>query len=244
MLLHGEGLSKYYGDKGILDQVSLTLEENSSLALTGPSGSGKTTLLSILGLLLEPTSGTVFFHDKNITALSDHEKSSLRNESFGFIFQGTQLIGSLTVLDNVLVPGYLARRRGLETKAKKLLQELGMSHRLAYYPHQLSIGQKRRVSIARALLLDPVIVFADEPTNDLDPELSSWVGDYLLDLPSRGCSLVLVTHDHQLARRADKQLVVSDASVKENTCVKENTSVKEINRKANSQQCRKVLGHV
>lgn len=232
MLLQAEGISKYYDDKAVLDQVSLTLEEHSSLAITGPSGSGKTTLLSILGLLLEPTEGKVMFRNQNITALPDDQKSALRNQAFGFIFQGTQLIGSLTVLDNVLVPGYLARRRGLEAKAKRLLDELEMSHRLAYYPHQLSIGQKRRVAIARAMLLDPAIVFADEPTNDLDPELSAWVGDYLLSLPKQGRSLVLVTHDHQLAARADTQLALSASGRA------------EIRHRENSLQDRMVSGYV
>lgn len=220
MLLEARNILKRYGDDTILQEVSLGIAENQSLVITGPSGSGKSTILSILGLLLQPTAGEIFFEEKLASSLSDDERSRLRNRSFGFIFQNPQLIGSLSVLDNVLVPARLARKHSLEDKAAGILQDLGLENRLDYYPHQLSIGQKRRAAIARALLLDPAIVFADEPTNDLDPERAERIGDFLLNLPARGRALVMVTHDIRLAGRADRVVQIQDSRIQEITTTK------------------------
>ncbi len=203
VLLAATGLHKSYGEETILRGIDFQVDRGQSVAITGPSGCGKSTLLSLLGLLLPPTAGNLYVEGKDASALSDGEQAALRNQAFGFLFQSCQLLGSLTVLDNVLVPGYLARRRGLEDRAKRLLGELGLSDRLAHYPHQLSLGQKRRVSIARALLLAPPIILADEPTNDLDEERAQQVADYLLTLPQQGYALVVVSHDAALLRRAD-----------------------------------------
>lgn len=206
MLLEATGITKRFGNETILRDLSLAVAAGESLAITGPSGSGKSTLLSILGALLQPTEGEVRFDGEPVSRFSDDERSRLRNRFFGFIFQNPQLIGSLSVLDNVLVPARLARNRGATTSALRLLEEFGLGHRLAHLPHQLSIGQKRRVAMARALLLEPAVVFADEPTNDLDEELAERIGDSLLDLPARGGAVILVTHDHRLARRATRTL--------------------------------------
>ena len=215
MALLADRISKQYDDEPVLQDVSLEVVEGESLAVTGPSGSGKSTLLSILGLLLLPTQGDVVFQGQRTAALSDDARSRLRNCSFGFIFQSPQLIGSLSVLDNVLVPARLARRRNQEAKARQTLADIGLQHRLTYFPHQLSIGQKRRVAIARALLLDPVVIFADEPTNDLDPERAAWVGDFLFSLPQQGRALVMATHDTRLAARADRVIRISERGVAE-----------------------------
>jgi putative ABC transport system ATP-binding protein len=165
----------------------------------------------LLGLLLEPTSGEIRFEGTNTKALSDEQRSRLRNRSFGFIFQNPQLIGSLSVLHNVLVPARLARKRGMEDEAIRLLTKLGLAHRLEHLPHQLSIGQKRRVAVARALLLQPAVVFADEPTNDLDAERAGELSELLLTLPKQGHALVLVTHDCALAGRADHSIELAGA---------------------------------
>lgn len=215
MLIEANGVTKSYGEDTILRDVSLKVVAGESLAITGPSGSGKSTLMSMLGLLLQPSGGEVRFKGQRVSDLSDDDRSRLRNRSYGFVFQNPQLIGSLSVLDNVLVPARLARRRGLETAAKGALESLGLGHRLKHLPHQLSIGQKRRVAIARALLLEPAVLFADEPTNDLDRELATQIGDYLLDLPKRGSALVLVTHDAGLAGRADRAVRVAEGRVGE-----------------------------
>jgi putative ABC transport system ATP-binding protein len=211
MVLQAVNVSRSFGREQILRNICLELAPGESLAITGPSGSGKSTLLSLLGLLLEPTCGEVLFEGKTTRALSDDQRSRLRNRSFGFIFQNPQLIGSLSVLHNVLVPARLARKRGLEDEARRLLTTLGLSHRLEHLPHQLSIGQKRRVAVARALLLEPVVVFADEPTNDLDAERAGQLGELLYQLPSQGRALVLVTHDRGLVGRADHTVDLSGA---------------------------------
>jgi putative ABC transport system ATP-binding protein len=215
MLIEAIGVTKKFGNDIILREVSLGVAPGESLAITGPSGSGKSTLMSMLGLLLQPTEGVVRFDGRKAYELSDDVRSTLRNRSFGFVFQNPQLIGSLSVLDNVLVPARLARLRNLETAAVKALQTLGLHHRLKHLPHQLSIGQKRRVAIARALLLEPKVVFADEPTNDLDQEWVEQIGDFLLGLPGKGCALVLVTHDAGLAGKADRVLRIVDGRVSE-----------------------------
>lgn len=206
MILSAENLCKSYGAEQILKDISLTVEPGQSIAVLGTSGRGKSTLISIMGLLLQPDSGTLSLDGENILQFDDASKSKIRNQDFGFLFQHTQLIGSITVLDNVLVPALLARKKGMEQRAKELLDNLGLSHRLYHYPHQLSIGQKRRVSIARALLLEPQIVFADEPTNDLDEENAELVGEQLFKLPEEGKTLILVTHDKDLAARAERRL--------------------------------------
>lgn len=215
MLLEATGISKIYGNETVLREVSLGIEPGESLVVTGPSGSGKSTLLSLLGLLLQPTGGEVLFNGQKVSEFSDDARSQIRNRSFGFIFQNPQLIGSLSVLDNVLVPALLARKRGLEPKAEKLLKDLGLKNRLSYLPHQLSIGQKRRVAVARALLLDPLVVFADEPTNDLDPERAAWIGEFLLELTKAGGALILATHDIRLAGKAGRAVQIVEGGVRD-----------------------------
>ena len=204
MILKGEALCKSYGEEIILDSTDLEIRSGESVAITGESGSGKSTLISVMGLLLEPDSGSVCLDGTDLLALDDRGRSKIRNSNFGFIFQHTQLIGSVTVFDNVLIPALIAGKRGMEDEARKLLDDLGLSHRIGHYPHQLSIGQKRRVTLARALLLEHDIIFADEPTNDLDAENVDLVGDRLFSLADQGRALVVVTHDSELAKRADR----------------------------------------
>lgn len=204
MILKGEALCKSYGEEIILDSTDLEIRSGESVAITGESGSGKSTLISVMGLLLEPDSGSVCLDGTDLLALDDRGRSKIRNSNFGFIFQHTQLIGSVTVFDNVLIPALIAGKRGMEDEARKLLDDLGLSHRIGHYPHQLSIGQKRRVTLARVLLLEPDIIFADEPTNDLDAENVDLVGDRLFSLADQGRALVVVTHDSELAKRADR----------------------------------------
>ena len=206
MILEAKNICKNYGDETILQDVCLRLGEGESVAVTGASGCGKSTLVSILGLLLAPDGGELLLDGTDLLALDDRRRSQIRNRHFGFIFQSTQLIGSLTALDNVLVPAHIAGERGLEKPARELLARFGLGERLYHYPHQLSIGQKRRACLARALLLAPQFIFADEPTNDLDPAIAAEIGDCLFDLPAQGRTLLLVTHDHTLATRAARHL--------------------------------------
>jgi putative ABC transport system ATP-binding protein len=156
-----------------------------------------------LALLLEPTSGQIWVGGRNTAGLSDAERSRLRNTFYGFIFQSAQLVGSLSVLDNVLLPAILAgKARSSVAAAREWLERLGLGPRASFLPHQLSLGQKRRVAIARALALRPRVILADEPTNDLDARRAAQVADFLLALPTEGFALVLVTHDRALAERA------------------------------------------
>lgn len=206
MLLEAKDLAMCYGGEMIFDQLCLQIETGQSLAITGPSGCGKSTLLSILGLLLEPVKGQLWYQGQEISNMTDEQRARLRNLSFGFLFQHVQLIGSLRAVENVLVPALLARKKSMEARAKELLCEMGLEERIYHYPHQLSIGQKRRVALARALLMQPELVFADEPTNDLDAENAKIVADCLFALPEKGCGLIMVTHDHNLAARAQRTI--------------------------------------
>ncbi|RRJ99907.1 ATP-binding cassette domain-containing protein [Opitutaceae bacterium TAV3] len=216
VLLEARHVSRNYGTDTILEDISLQIRAGESTAVIGPSGSGKTTLLGILALLLQPLSGHVRVGGRDATGLSDAQLSFLRNTFFGFVFQTAQLVGSLTVLDNVLIPALLPGRaarhcgrarelRESRDHARDLLVRLGLEHRAAHLPHMLSHGQRRRVAIARALLLRPAVVLADEPTNDLDPRRAEEVADFLLGLPAEGHALVLVTHDPELAARANNR---------------------------------------
>ncbi|EIP96718.1 ABC-type antimicrobial peptide transport system, ATPase component [Opitutaceae bacterium TAV1] len=216
VLLEARHISRSWGADTILEDVSLQVRAGESTAIVGPSGSGKTTLLGILALLLQPLSGHVLVGGHEATTLSDAGRAFLRNTFFGFVFQTAQLVGSLSVLDNVLIPALLAGRaardcgrvrelRESRDHARALLARLGLASRAAHLPHMLSHGQRRRVAIARALLLRPAVVLADEPTNDLDPRRAEEVADFLLGLPAEGHALVLVTHDPELAARADNR---------------------------------------
>jgi putative ABC transport system ATP-binding protein len=206
LLVEARGIAMRYGGASVLDDVSLQIREGSLTAIEGPSGSGKTTLLGVLSLLLSPTAGRLSVQGQDSSKFSDFEKSRLRNEFFGTIFQSPHLVGSLSVLDNVLVPELLSgRTKKGKRQALAWLERLGLKERVDYLPHMLSVGQKRRVAIARALVMKPAVVFADEPTNDLDESRAGQVADFLCNLPAEGYSVVLVTHDGALAGRAPER---------------------------------------
>jgi ABC-type lipoprotein export system ATPase subunit len=204
-ILTFDAVGKKYGEGVILQGCSFDVSAGQSVAFVSPSGSGKSTLLSIAGLLLEPSSGQVLVDGQPTAGLSDAELSNLRQKTFGFIFQHTQLVGSLRALENVAAPASFARGLDFDAKARarELLCAFGLEKRLDHYPYQLSIGQKRRVAAARALLMKPRIIIADEPTNDLDAQSAQTVADTLFEQVERGCSLLFATHDKALARRAD-----------------------------------------
>jgi putative ABC transport system ATP-binding protein len=200
-------ISKSYGEDTILSEVSLTVEKGTALAITGDSGGGKTTLLSIMGLLQNSSSGKILIDGLDITNLKHQEQARIRGEYFGFVFQRARLINSMTALENVMVPAWFTKKgENLEKRARELLTHFNMEHRLNYKPQELSLGQLRRVSLARALLLNPPILLADEPTNDLDQSLASSVADCLFQTRDAGTSVVIVTHDPALAVRADQVL--------------------------------------
>lgn len=210
MLLACENVSKTYDGQIVLAGVDMQICAGESVALIGASGEGKSTLLSIAGLLLAPTAGHVLVDGVRADDLSDSQLSALRAESFGFVFQHNQLIGSLRALDNVLVPSCFAYQGDCQQRAMQLMERFGLTERMYHYPHQLSVGQKRRVALARALLLSPKMLIADEPTNDLDPLTGRVVISELLAFPDEGHAVMYATHDMNMARRADRILYMHD----------------------------------
>jgi len=198
-----------------LRDLNLQVEEGEFVAVTGPSGSGKTTFLNIAGLLEKPTSGTYELDGEDVSQLSDRDAARIRNEKVGFIFQGFNLIPDLNLFDNVDVP---LRYRGWPGKQRKAaieetLEMVGLASRRNYLPAQLSGGQQQRVAIARALAGKPRFLLADEPTGNLDSLMARQVIDMLEAINSRGTTIVMVTHDQELARRAHRNIQVLDGQV-------------------------------
>ena len=205
-MLEVKGLGKSYGDQTILEDISFTVRSGESVAFVSPSGSGKSTLLSMLGLLLSSTTGTVVVDGQDTDDLDDQQLSALRRNVFGFVFQHTQLVGSLRAVENVEAPALFAKGLpfNVRERAEGLLRSVGLGERLEHYPFQLSIGQKRRVALARALMMDPPVIIADEPTNDLDAKSAQSVTDQLFARVEEGGILLFATHDANLATRATR----------------------------------------
>lgn len=195
----------------ILDDISLSLEKGESLAIIGASGSGKTTLLGLLAGLERPTRGTVRLDGQALDTLDENQRARLRRQRVGFVFQSFHLLPSLTAQENVMLALEIAGLDHVRARAGKALDQVGLSHRLAHYPRQMSGGEQQRVAIARAFAINPVILFADEPTGNLDRRTGQAVADLLFDINQRqGTSLVLVTHDPVLAARCDRSLEIED----------------------------------
>jgi len=206
IVLSVDNLTKIYksGDKElmVLDHVSFTVEEGTSLAIIGPSGSGKTTLLGLCAGLDTATSGVVSLMDYKLNVLNEDDRAYIRNQYVGFVFQNFQLLSTLTALENVMVPLELRGERQVAPKAIELLKRVGLHDRLHHYPSQLSGGEQQRVAMARAFITDPKILFADEPTGNLDDENAQHITDLLFGMnKEQGTTLVLVTHNLELARR-------------------------------------------
>lgn len=198
----------------VLHGVNLTLEEGDTCAIIGPSGSGKTTLLGLCAGLDDASSGSVKLGGQALEGLDQDARAALRNQLVGFVFQSFQLIPTLTALENVLVPLELQGKSGREKEAEELLSQVGLSKRLEHYPLQLSGGEQQRVALARAFIHRPRILFADEPTGNLDAETSGPIVEMLLRLNREsGTALVLVTHDPALAARARKVVRMSGGTI-------------------------------
>lgn len=198
----------------ILNAVDLALERGESLAIVGASGSGKSTLLGLLAGLDLPTSGSVSLAGEEITALSEDQRAVLRERHVGFVFQSFQLLPSLTALENVALPLELRGDSGAELAAAQFLERVGLSERLAHYPSQLSGGEQQRVALARAFASRAEILFADEPTGNLDTVTGRAIDELLFEMnQEQGTTLVLVTHEHGLAGRCGKQITLDAGSV-------------------------------
>lgn len=201
-------------DLTVLRDVSFSLQESDTCAIIGPSGSGKTTLLGLCAGLDDATSGSVLLDGQALETLSQDARAALRNRLVGFVFQSFQLIPTLTAIENVLVPLELRGETGREKEAKELLAEVGLGDRIDHYPLQLSGGEQQRVALARAFIHRPKIMFADEPTGNLDAETSGPIVEMLFRLNREaGTALVLVTHDPALAAKARRVVKMSGGTI-------------------------------
>lgn len=198
----------------VLDNVSFELEAGDTFAIVGPSGSGKTTLLGLCAGLDRATSGSVVLNQIVLDQLSEDERAEVRNRYVGFVFQNFQLIPTLTALENVMVPLELRGDASAEQAARYWLEKVGLANRLDHYPTQLSGGEQQRVCIARAFSNQPKILFADEPTGNLDAENAAGIVDLIFDLnKTQGTTLVLVTHDLELAQRTQRILKIKGGKI-------------------------------
>lgn len=205
----------------ILKDISLTIYEGELVAIVGPSGSGKSTLMHIMGILDKQTSGTVNLAGKEVVDLTETEAAILRNKYIGFIFQQFNLLARTSALENVLLPTVYSGNTAEKTDhAISLLESLGLGQRLKNYPNQLSGGQQQRVAIARALVNDPAVIFADEPTGNLDSKSGHEVVEILKKLNAEGRTIVIVTHDLELAKMANRTIKIFDGEVVSDTTKK------------------------
>jgi putative ABC transport system ATP-binding protein len=198
------------GTLTILDGINLSLAAGESLAIVGPSGSGKSTLLGILAGLDLPSSGSVSLNGQDITVMDEEGRAAVRATTVGFVFQSFHLLPGLTALENVALPLELQGDKEALKTAAYFLQRVGLDHRTTHYPRQLSGGEQQRVAVARAFACRPVILFADEPTGNLDTGTGEKISDLLFDLNrEEGTTLVLVTHEHNLAARCGRRLEIA-----------------------------------
>jgi lipoprotein-releasing system ATP-binding protein len=216
-VLEAKGISKVYGSGpsavGVLRDVNLQVSKGETVALVGASGAGKSTLLHVFGGLDEPSSGTISLHGQALSGISETERGRLRNRLMGFVYQFHHLLPEFTALENVAMPLTIRGldRKTAHAKAASMLEAVGLGHRVEHTPGELSGGERQRAAIARALVTDPAIVMADEPTGNLDRQTAATIFDLMLDLNQRlGTALVIVTHDPELAKRAQKIYVLQD----------------------------------
>lgn len=218
-LLKAQDITKVYhvGETRInaLDGVSVTIEKGDFLSIVGKSGSGKSTLMHIMGLLDTPSSGKLFLHNDDVSDLSEAELSKIRNTEIGFVFQSFNLLAKTTSLENVILPLQysLVPRKKWKSIGEEVLNQVELGHRVHNRSNELSGGEKQRVAIARALVNDPAIVLADEPTGNLDSKTSEEIENLLIKLNQQGKTLVIVTHDEDLAKISKKKVVLSDGKI-------------------------------
>ena len=220
MLIKAKKLSKVYGSGEnqvvALDKVDLTVAPGDFISIIGPSGSGKSTLLHLLSGLDHPTSGSLTYDGQEIYTLPDKELSAFRRRQMGFIFQQFNLLPVLTARENILMPLLLDKKQPDEGYLSQLAELLGIRNRLDHLPHELSGGQQQRVAIARALIAQPEVIFADEPTGNLDSKSGGEMMDMLKSIRDRmGKTLVIITHDNRIAAMADRKLTIMDGVLSE-----------------------------
>ena len=202
----------------VLDQVTFSIQAGETIAIVGPSGSGKTTLLGLCAGLDSSSTGSVVLNGEALERLNEDQRAAVRSRDVGFIFQNFQLLPTLTALENVMVPLELKKRTNAKEKAMELLDKVGLKDRATHYPTQLSGGEQQRVSIARAFANAPKILFADEPTGNLDTETGTMIENLIFDLnKEQGTTLVLVTHDLELAAKTQRIIHIKGGKIQEET---------------------------
>lgn len=223
-IIEAQNVTKTYTidgrDISVLDQISLTIAQGEFVAIKGSSGSGKSTLLSLLSGLDNPTSGSLLVDGDDITRKTEDELAPMRNQTIGFVFQSFHLAPSLSAIENVMFPAELAGDAKAKEKAQSLIERVGLGPRANNFPHQLSGGEKQRVAICRALVNAPKILFADEPTGNLDTKNGDAILKLLLDLHSeRQSTLVLVTHDDAVAQLSERIITLQDGRIVDDSVV-------------------------
>jgi len=216
MLLVAKNISKSYGKLAVLKSVDLSIAASEIIAIVGASGAGKSTLLHLLGTLDKTDTGSIIFDGTDFTQLNDKALSAFRNQHMGFIFQFHHLLPEFTALENVCIPAYIAKENKADADARglKLLTQLGLADRAEHKPSELSGGEQQRVAIARALINNPAIIFADEPTGNLDSNNANEINELFLKIRKEmGVAIVIVTHNSALASIADRQLHMKDGNL-------------------------------
>ncbi len=218
MLIELKKIIKNYDNGGVITRVlrdiDLSINEGEFITIMGPSGSGKSTLMHIVGFLDRPTSGTYYFDGKNTENFTDNQLAEIRNRRVGFVFQSFNLLPRTSVLDNVMLPlFYNVDKKNQKDKAKKVLESVGLGKKLNYMSNQISGGQKQRVAIARALVCNPKVIFADEPTGNLDSKSGDIIMNILERLNKEGRTIILVTHDINIALHANRIVKIRDGEI-------------------------------
>lgn len=219
-LIKAVGLSKIYKTSDVathaVNKLSFTIKQGEFVSIQGPSGCGKSSLLSMLGLMSAPSEGSLRLFGQEVTGLKQKARSQLRNRRIGFIFQSFNLLGDLDVLDNILLPAYYGKCRNMPEKrryAKQMLDKLALGHRVHHRPYQLSGGQQQRVAFIRALILQPDLILADEPTGNLDSTSSLELMALVDEANQQGATVVLVTHEESFADRAQRKIMLKDGVI-------------------------------
>jgi len=230
MLIELKNIIKNYDNGGVITRVlrgiDLSVDEGEFLAIMGPSGSGKSTLMHTIGFLDRPTSGIYLFDGEDTSSFTEDDLARIRNKRIGFVFQSFNLLPRTSVLDNVMLPLYYSKgKKNPEALAKKALESVGLGKRINYMSNQISGGQKQRVAIARALVTDPKVIFADEPTGNLDSKSGSTVMNILERLNKEGKTIILVTHDKQVALHAKRMVNIMDGKIVGDSIIPESDRV-------------------
>ncbi len=215
-MIIGENIKKQYQNLEVLKGVDIHIKTSEIVSIVGSSGAGKTTLLTILGTLEKPTSGKILFNGINITNLNEKKLAAFRNQYIGFVFQFHHLLPEFTALENICIPAFIKKisKKEAELKAYKLLNLLGLTHRANHKPSELSGGEQQRVAVARALINDPKVIFADEPSGNLDSENAKNLHELFFKLRDElKQTIVVVTHNETLANMADRKLVMKDGLI-------------------------------